>query len=153
MGPKRACCDLCQSVCLLYFPQEFYTALTPVRMFKLFGIILLYGVREHPHFVLLFIVSGSCTLSSTVAGPTFHRQRHWRTVPFLFFFFFVWAQAIPPSRRGKQSSGASTSNLGPTPSPASLEDSSLSSIPSPALTLCRDFDSGHSSTSHDDTSW
>ena len=85
MGPKRACCDLCQSVCLLYFPQEFYTALTPVRMFKLFGIILLYGVREHPHFVLLFIVSGSCMLSSTVAGPTFHRQRHWRTVPFFFF--------------------------------------------------------------------
>ena len=39
-------------------------------------------VREHPHFILLFIALGSCMLSSIVARPNFHRQRHWRRVPF-----------------------------------------------------------------------
>ena len=37
MGPKRACCDLWKSMCMVYFPEEFYTALTSVQMFKLLG--------------------------------------------------------------------------------------------------------------------
>lgn len=88
------CCDLCQSVFCLYFPQEFYSICPYIQVFKVFrGFFGVHIVREYSNFILVFIVSGTFTLSSLMATSNCHSRHWWRRVLFsahhLNYFLFV----------------------------------------------------------------
>ena len=56
MGHRGSCCDLCQSVLLMFSSKNFIVSGVTFRSLIHFEVIFVYGVRKCSSFILLHVV-------------------------------------------------------------------------------------------------